>query len=285
VRLNWIASSGVTTYNIVRNGSQIASVGSSTLTYSDTTNVNTGTTYTYFVRAVGDGGTTNSNSVSVTPSSSVCASSGAPDLVPSNAIVAPVSVLPGDHISITVTVTNAGDASASATTTRIRFGTSSVAALATPALSAGASTTLTTTITVPSVPEGTYFLFITVDDDHILAQSNTANDTLQSDPIHVRAASCTTECGVSVAPVGSIGSAVVFALTNAPICAGANVSWNFGDGAVAVSTGDVVSHVYVAPGTYNWSMTISTSGGSCQSSGSIVITSGNRPPRRRVAGH
>ncbi|MCU1229188.1 MAG: Protein of unknown function precursor, partial [Acidobacteria bacterium] len=105
VRLNWIASSGVTTYNIVRNGSQIASVGSSTLTYSDTTNLNAGTTYTYFVRAVGDGGTTNSNSVSVTPSSSVCASAGAPDLVPSNAIVAPVSVLPGDHISITVTVT------------------------------------------------------------------------------------------------------------------------------------------------------------------------------------
>ncbi|MCU1229914.1 MAG: hypothetical protein JWO97_2798, partial [Acidobacteria bacterium] len=80
-------------------------------------------------------------------------------------------------------------------------------------------------------------------------------------------------------------SAVVFALTNAPICAGANVSWNFGDGAVAPSTSDVVSHVYAATGTYNWSMTISTNAGSCQSSGSIVITSGNRPPRRRVAGH
>ncbi|MEA2571158.1 MAG: hypothetical protein QOI24_3159 [Acidobacteriota bacterium] len=285
VRLNWIASSGVTTYNIVRNGSQIASVSSSTLTYSDPTNVNAGTTYTYFVRAVGDGGTTNSNSVSVTPSSSVCASAGAPDLVPSNAIVAPARVLPGDRISITVTVTNGGDASASATTTRIRFGTSTVAALSTPALNAGASTTLTTTITVPSLPEGTYFLFITVDDDRILAQSNTANDTLQSDPIRVRATSCSTECGVTVVQAASAGSVVAFALTNAPICVGANVTWNFGDGAVAVSTSDVTSHVYVANGTYNWTVTISANGASCQSSGTIVITSGSHPPRRRVAGH
>jgi fibronectin type 3 domain-containing protein len=287
VRLSWTASSGVTTYNIFRDGNQIATVVASTQTYADT-NVVSGRSYSYFVRAIGSGGTTNSNTVNVTPSSSNCASAGAPDLLPLNAIISPPSVLAGDQISITLTVSNQGDATASATTTRIRLGSNAatasvVASLPTPAIAPGATSTMTASITVPTVPPGTYFLFITVDDDHIVPQSNTANDTLQSDPIHVRANSCTTECGATVVQTAAVGSVVGLALTNGPVCAGATVSWNFGDGAVAV--GDTTTHIYATAGTYSWSLTVSANGASCQSSGTIVITSGSHPPRRRVAGH
>jgi len=287
VRLTWTASSGVSGYGIVRNGASIANVLASTLTYVDTT-VTAGSSYSYTVRANGAGGTTSSNSVSVTPSSDVCASSGVPDLVPSDAIVAPLSVLPGERISLTVTITNNGDATASATTTRVRFGTSSlsstiVAALATPSLNAGASTPLTTTITVPAVTPGTYYLFITVDDDHILAQSNTSNDTLRSDAITVRANSCSSECGATVVASATVGTPVGFALTNLPSCPGANVQWNFGDNTTA--SGDATSHTFSAPGTYNWSVTLNANGASCQSSGTITILAAPTHTKRRVAGH
>lgn len=285
VRLSWTASSGVASYGIQRNGVVIGSVAANTLTYNDA-NVTTGTPYSYVVRANGAGGTTSSNTVSITPSSDVCASAGAPDLVPSDIVAAPVNVLPGEHVALTFTVTNNGDATASASTTRVRFGatleTATIAAaLATPSLNARASTMLTTTITVPAVSPGTYYLFITVDDDHIVNQLTTANDTLRSDAITVRANSCSTECGATVVGAATVGASVGFALTNAPSCPGANVQWSFGDSTTA--SGDATSHAYGAPGMYNWSVTVAANGASCRSSGTITIVA--TPSRRRAVTH
>jgi PKD repeat protein len=143
--------------------------------------------------------------------------------------------------------------------------------------------TLTETVAIPAVAPNTYFFFVTVDDDHILAQSNTSNDTLQSDPIRVRT-SCTTECAATVVATAAAGNIVGFTLTNAPSCAGASVVWNFGDGVTAV--GDTTSHTYSAAGTYTWSVTVTASGaGSCQSSGTITIVGSGAPKRRRAVGH
>jgi fibronectin type 3 domain-containing protein len=68
VSLSWGASTdnvGVTGYRIFRNGTQVAAVGGSTLSYTDTGLVN-GTTYSYTVRAVDAAGNVSSDSSTAT---------------------------------------------------------------------------------------------------------------------------------------------------------------------------------------------------------------------------
>jgi len=68
ITLNWTASSGVTTYDVYRNGSLYSpGVPAGTLTFLNTgANVTLGATYTYFIQAKNATGNTNSNSLQAT---------------------------------------------------------------------------------------------------------------------------------------------------------------------------------------------------------------------------
>ena len=73
VNVNWTASSGVTTYDVYRNGSLYSPVvPSNRTTFNNTANVVAGQTYTYMVVAKNASGSTNSSAISVTVPSSVC---------------------------------------------------------------------------------------------------------------------------------------------------------------------------------------------------------------------
>lgn len=71
VTLNWTAPANATGYTIMRNGAAITSVGVTTTTFADSSVAVAGE-YTYVVRAIGQGGVTDSNMVTVTFDPSAC---------------------------------------------------------------------------------------------------------------------------------------------------------------------------------------------------------------------
>jgi fibronectin type 3 domain-containing protein len=85
VTVTWSASSGVSTYDLYRNGTLYSSgIPAGTLSFLNTgSNVTPGTTYTYFVRAKNTSGSTDSNSLSATAPGSCGGSSlpGAPQFL------------------------------------------------------------------------------------------------------------------------------------------------------------------------------------------------------------
>jgi hypothetical protein len=103
----------------------------------------------------------------------------------------------GDTIGLSFTVTNVStSAAAPATTTRLRIGSGLtmspsdpvLAAISTPALAAGASTTQTTSVTIPNLPAGTYYFFLSVDEDHISGDISPSNDVARSAAFFAHAA-------------------------------------------------------------------------------------------------
>jgi PKD repeat protein len=83
---------------------------------------------------------------------------------------------------------------------------------------------------------------------------------------------CTVNCSASVDATGEVDIAASFSggavLSN---CAGAaTYAWVFGDG--GTGSGANITHTYSAPGTYNWSLTVTANGITCTRSGSIEIT-------------
>ncbi|HWW59748.1 MAG TPA: hypothetical protein VN181_00135, partial [Thermoanaerobaculia bacterium] len=79
VKLTWGGSSNATSYTVYRNGSSYSGpYGSSQLTFDNTSNVAAGQSYTYFIRAANGNGTTDSNTITVSVPSSVCAGAQAP---------------------------------------------------------------------------------------------------------------------------------------------------------------------------------------------------------------
>jgi M6 family metalloprotease-like protein len=86
---------------------------------------------------------------------------------------------------------------------------------------------------------------------------------------------CTLTCTATAPPVGSVGVDAPFHATASPSnCSGApTFSWDFGDGENSSSPDPV--HAYEAPGTYAWSLTVSTQQGTtCTKSGSITVAIG-----------
>ncbi len=73
---------------------------------------------------------------------------------------------------------------------------------------------------------------------------------------------CTLNCSATVPATGQVGAPVAFtASASASGCAGAPVyEWNFGDN-TPISMQQNPSHVYTAPGTYNWALTTRAPGG------------------------
>ncbi|MBV9071119.1 MAG: PKD domain-containing protein [Acidobacteria bacterium] len=288
VALNWTAAATATTYQILRDGAQIVSVSGNTTTFNDSPGAGT---FSYLVRAVGPGGSTDSNTASVTVQPNLC-STPRPDLAAADISMPPAAAQPGDTFAVTIIVSDAaGSAAAPATTSRIRIGTGTtispsdpiVATIATPPLAPGASTTQTATITLPNLPAGTYYLFLSVDDDQVAGDINPSNNVKRSAAITAQGPPCTLACAATVPSTAQAATPVVFALQRPP-CANDRAVWTFGDSASATSYSP--THSYATAGTYHWTLTLTaTTGESCSSSGNITITAPTVPPKRRAVHH
>ncbi|MEA2415321.1 MAG: hypothetical protein QOI58_1978 [Thermoanaerobaculia bacterium] len=290
VALSWSATATATSYLILRNGAQIASVNASTTNFND--GAGSSGTFSYVIRAVGPGGSTDSNTVTVTVPPNLC-STPRPDLVATDITAPPAAAQPGDTFAVTIVVSDAGDsAPAPATTSRIRIGTGTtiglsepiVAVIATPPLTTGASTTQTATVTVPNLPAGTYYLFLSVDDDHVAGDINPANDVKRSTAMTIQRPPCALSCGATVPSNAQALAPVAFALQQLPTCTNVSPVWTFGDS--TSSTGFAPTHAYATAGTYHWTLTLTaTTGENCSSSGNITITAPAVPPKRRAVHH
>jgi fibronectin type 3 domain-containing protein len=289
VTLNWSAAATATNYLILSNGAQIGSVGGGTTTFNDS-GASAAGTYTYVVRAVGPGGNTDSNSASATVTQNMCGTPK-PDLAAIDVVIALPAGQPGDAMSGAITVANQGSVSAPATTSRVRIGSGAtlspsdpvVATIATPSLGVSASTTQTFNFTVPSLPAGTYFFFLTVDDDHVSGDINPANDVKRSAGFAVQGPSCTLGCGAIVPSTEQASTPIAFTVQT-PSCSNVSAAWNFGDN--TTSTGFTPTHAYAAPGTYHWTVTLTASTGqTCSNGGIITITAPTAPPKRRAVRH
>jgi fibronectin type 3 domain-containing protein len=288
VALSWTSAATATSYLILRGGAQIASVGGNTNNFNDSPGSGT---FRYVIRAVGPGGTTDSNTATVTVQPNLC-STPRPDLAAADITAPPPAAQPGDTFTVAITVTNAGDAAAApATTSRIRIGTGStfsssdpiVASIATPPLAPGASTTQTATITIPNLPDGTYYLFLSVDDDHVAGDINPANDVKRSTALTAQSPPCTVACAATVPSTAQAATPVAFAIVRPP-CVNDRAVWTFGDSTSATSYSP--THTYATPGTFHWTLTLTgTTGESCSSSGNITITAPTVQPRRRSVRH
>jgi fibronectin type 3 domain-containing protein len=290
VTLDWSAASVTTSYFIFRDTVQIGSVAGGTTTFNDSSATAAGT-YTYVVRASGPGGNTDSNAATVTVLANLCGTPR-PDLAAMDISAPPGAAQPGDTFPVAITVSNAADnAAAPATTSRIRIGTGTtvspsdpiVAAIATPPLARGASTTQMATVTIPNLPQGTYYLFLSVDDDHVAGDINPSNDVKRSTALTAQSPPCTLACSASVPAVAQAGIPVAFAIQRPP-CVNDRAVWTFGDSASATSYSP--AHSYATPGTFHWTLTLTaTTGESCSSSGNITVTAPTVPPKRRAVHH
>jgi fibronectin type 3 domain-containing protein len=288
VALSWSAAATATSYLILRDGAQRASVSASTNNFNDGAGAGT---YSYVVRAVGPGGSTDSNTAMVTVQPNLC-STPRPDLAAADISMPPAAAQSGDTFVVAITVSNAGDAApAPATTSRIRIGTGTtfspsdpiVAAIATPPLATGASTTQTATVTIPNLPAGTYYLFLSVDDDHVAGDVNPSNDVKRSTALTAQSPPCTLACAAIVPSAAQVATPVAFAIERPP-CVNDRAVWTFGDSASATNYSP--AHAYGTPGTYHWTLTLTAATGeTCSSSGNITIASPAAPPKRRAVRH
>jgi hypothetical protein len=187
VELAWTpAPNSVFNYTIFRNQASIATVGATTFTYSEDGALPSGS-YSYFVRATGFGGVSDSNTFDVTVDRTLC-TGPAPNLA---AIDIRPSVLrghAGDTISIGVELANVGNASAMPSTARIRFGRGPsmassdpvLASIALPAIDAGADIQRTIDVKLPAVAVGTYYLFFSLDEEHVSGEANAGDNVKAS---------------------------------------------------------------------------------------------------------
>jgi fibronectin type 3 domain-containing protein len=291
VTLNWSGAATATSYLIIRDGTQIGAVDSTTNTFNDS-GATSPQTYSYVVRAVGPGGTTASNTATATVQANMC-STPRPDLAATDITFAVPAGNFGDPLAVGFTVTNVStSAAAPATTSHVRIGSGLtmspsdpvVAAVATPPLAAGASTRQTTTITIPNLPAGTYYFFLSVDEDHVSGDINPSNDIKRSPAFMLQRPACVLGCAATVPATAQAATPVAFRLQQQPACLTVRADWTFGDS--ATSTQSAPSHTYTATGTYHWTLTLTAaSGETCSSSGNITITAPAVPPKRRAVHH
>jgi hypothetical protein len=105
VQVSWTGSSGVTTYDVYRNGNLYSpGVPSYTTTFSNTANLLAGQSYSYYVVAKNASGSTQSNTVTVTIPSNVCQTT-APTTYSMTPAAASVNENAG---TVTFTVTRSG---------------------------------------------------------------------------------------------------------------------------------------------------------------------------------
>lgn len=116
-----------------------------------------------------------------------------PDLVPQNLSVSPSSVNAGSNVTASFTVRNIGTAAAASSKTNLRLSTSSstvttsdplLKTVTTPSLGAGSSYTHNEVLTIPNVSSGTYYVWVILDVDSTVGQSDESNDKANT-PISV----------------------------------------------------------------------------------------------------
>jgi len=181
-------------------------------------------------------------------------------------------VLPGEPLSLSADIANIGNGNAPASSAVVRIGTgltmksddTVAGTISVPMLTAGSSTTLAHSFVMPSLPAGTYYLFVSAADD-----VNLTNNVGRSAAVTVGgAAVCTVSCAAQVQGKLNALQALTFSLTHTPSCP-PSVRWQFGDGDSSTST--TATHVYQRPGTYHWTVSVAAGTSTCESSGTIVI--------------
>jgi hypothetical protein len=188
VALAWTAApnSSIFNYTIFRNQISIATVGPNTFTYSEDSALPSGV-YSYFVRAAGFAGVTDSNAFDVTVDRTLCGGP-APNLAAIDIRPSVLSGHAGDEISIAVEFANVGNTVAMPATARIRFGRGPSMSLsdavltmiALPAMGAGSDLQRTVNVKLPAVGAGTYYLFFSLDEEHSSGEANVGDNVKAS---------------------------------------------------------------------------------------------------------
>jgi hypothetical protein len=174
VTLAWTASTNnVLSYSIFREQQLMATVGSNMLIYADDSTL-ASPSYTYFVRANGTGGVTDSNVVTVKVDPTLC-EVRSPDLAALDIKPSAMTGRVGDTIAVNVELANLGNGTAMATTARVRFGRGPsmssadlvLGSISLSAMASGADITRTMNVKLPAVAAGTYYLFLSLDEEHV----------------------------------------------------------------------------------------------------------------------
>jgi PKD repeat protein len=286
--LTWTASSGVTSYAILRNGAQI---GTATSTTFDDLSVQANQSYGYFVRAVGPGGTADSAGVPLLVVPCVLPHA---DLMVTGVTVSSETPAEGELVTVTYSLSNVGTRDAAATTTRIRLGAGPDSKTDDLVLTSFAAPPLATGITVPqiatvSIPKGfaggTFYLFVSADDAHVTDDINVTNNVGRSAALQVVAPpACVLFCAANGPGSAIAGKPVSFVAAAACIDRTNSVTWDLGDNTI-ISGSNVVSHTYEQPGTYHWTVHISSGPESCDKDGMIRIDAAPPPPKHRSVRH
>ncbi len=193
INLAWSASTddyGVTAYKVYRNGVLIATVASG-LSYSNTTGLAVGTTYSYTVAACDAAANCSAQSAPVT----VTTPAGYVDLVMTSVSISgtgiggsATSFGVGGNLTINNTVTNAGNVSSASSPVKFRLSPdntitmSDMALTATrlvPALAPGQSSVVATSVTLSkTMAPGIYYVGACVDEANLQSESNEGNNCL-----------------------------------------------------------------------------------------------------------
>lgn len=188
VRLRWDASLGVEAYEVHRDGSLYYELETLETTFENTSNVASGQTYTYFVRARNDVGSTDSNSRTITVPLDVCDQppvAGA-DLIISGLTVTPATAAAGTSVTVSFSVTNRGDTVAGPSATRIRVNASPsdvttsdelLLELITPAIAGGSVEVYSESVALPAgLADGAYYVWVIADVFNAANQVDYEND-------------------------------------------------------------------------------------------------------------
>jgi PKD repeat protein len=123
----------------------------------------------------------------------------------------------------------------------------------------------------PLAPGSTYYWAVDA-----IASCNTTLRTTNTGGVQTftTAGACALTCTASVPSSATANTGVQFSATATPTtCAGTpSYAWTFGDG--GSSSAQNPTHTYAAAGTYNWNLTTTVAGVTCQKSGTISITAG-----------
>jgi len=284
--LTWSASAVATSYTVLRNGSQIGTTVSASF---DDTSAVPNQSYVYVVRATGPGGS--SDSIGSTLAIVPCVIPHA-DLRVFDVTVFPPYGSPGTLITTTFTIANIGSRDAAATMTRVTIGSGPdaatsdvlVAYAATPALPVGTSKSQSVTTAIPSpFGEGIYYVFVSADDAKVTDDVNATNNIARSVALQVTAPPpCVLSCLASAPANGIVQQPVTFVITAS--CPDSTVTWDLGDNTSIKGT-NTVTHAYAQPGTYRWTVRVSSGAAICEKSGTIDVAAQPAPPKRRAARH
>ncbi len=187
VTLDWTAATNdVLSYSIVRDHVPIAFVPPNMLTYADHS-AQANTSYEYFVRATGSGGLSDSNVVAA-HLDQAC-EGPFPDLTALAIKPSAMSGRVGDTIAVNVELANLGNGTATAATARVRLGRGPAMSAADlvlgtiplPVMGSGADITRTMNVKLPPIAAGTYYLFLSLDEEHLSGEVHFDDDVKASD--------------------------------------------------------------------------------------------------------